>query len=117
MKHQVSGRRFDRPTGQRLALYRNLVTDLLDHEAITITEPRAKEVRSMAERIITLGKKGSLAARRQAMAFVYGNGVMDKLFGSLAKRYAERAGGYTRLTKIGQRSGDGALMVKLELVK
>ena len=117
MRHNVSGRKFDRPTGQRMSLYRNLVTDLLNYEEITISEPRAKEIRSMAEKMITLGKKGTLASRRRALAFVYMPGIVEKVFEDLSKRYAERPGGYTRMTKLGPRQGDGAEMVKLELIK
>ena len=117
MAHKVSGRKFNRPTNQRLAMYRNLVTDLLRHEEITTTEAKAKEVRGMAEKMITLGKDGSLAARRRALAFIYGEEVVDKVFGEIAPRYTERHGGYTRIVKLGMRVGDGAPMAKLELVK
>jgi len=98
-------------------MYRNLVTDLLGYEAITTTEAKAKQVRGMAEKMITLGKQGSLHSRRQALAFIYDKKVADKVFSELAERYAERPGGYTRITKIGRRLGDGAAMVQLELVK
>lgn len=117
MRHGVSGRKFNRPTNQRLAMYRGMVTDLLKYETITITEPKAKEVRIFAERMITLGKKGGLDARRRALAFIYSEDVVDKVFGEIAPRYAERHGGYTRITKLGLRVGDGAAMAKLELVK
>ena len=98
-------------------MYRNMVTELLKHEAITTTEPKAKEVRIFAERMITLGKKGDLNARRRALAFIYSEEVVEKVFGEIAPRYAERKGGYTRITKLGMRVGDGASMAKLELVK
>lgn len=98
-------------------MYRNLVTDLLRYEKIVTTEAKAKEVRSMAERIITLGKDGSLRARRQALAFVIDEKVVAKLFDELASSYAQRPGGYTRITKLGPRLGDAAPMVQLELVK
>ncbi len=117
MRHGVSGRKFNRPTNQRLAMYRNLVTDLLRHEAITTTEPKAKEVRIFAERMITLGKKGNLDARRRALAFIYSEDVVDKVFSEIAPRYADRHGGYTRIIKLGMREGDGASVAKLELVK
>ena len=117
MRHNVSGRRFDRPTGHRVLMYRNLVTDVLKHEKITTTEAKAKEIRSMAEKMITLGKSGSLHCRRQAMSFVLDEKVVEKLFSELAQRYAARSGGYTRLVKVGMRMGDGAPMVQLELVK
>jgi len=116
MRHRVTGRKLGRPTGHRKALYRNLVTDLLDHEKITTTEAKAKEVRSLAEKIITLGKKERLHSRRQALSFVFNEKVVDKVFNELAPRYAERSGGYTRITKLEPRLGDGAPMVQLELV-
>ena len=116
MRHKVVGRRLDLPSGHRKALFRNLVTDLLDYEKIVITEPRAKEIRIIAEKMITLGKKGNLSARRQALAFVYDEKVVAKVFDDLASRFAERPGGYTRITKLGPRLGDGANMVQLELV-
>jgi len=117
MRHGVSGRRFNRPTNQRLAMYRNLVTDLLKYEKITTTEPKAKEIRIFVERMITLGKKGNLEARRRALAFIYSEDVVNKVFSEIAPRYAGRNGGYTRVTKLGIRVGDGAPMAKLELVK
>lgn len=98
-------------------MYRNLVTDLLNYEKVTTTEAKAKEVRSLAEKMITLGKKGGLHSRRQAAAFIINNKVADKVFSDLASRYAERPGGYTRITKLGPRLGDGAAMVQLELVE
>jgi len=98
-------------------MYRNLVTDLLGYEKITTTEARAKKVRSLAEEIITLGKKGGLHHRRQALSFIFDKDVTDKVFAELAQRYASRPGGYTRIIKLGQRLGDGATVVQLELVK
>jgi len=117
MRHRVAGKKLGRPTGHRKAMYRNLVTDLLGYEKITTTEAKAKEVSSLAERIITLGKKGGLHSRRQALAFIFDKKVADKVFDELAPRYAERPGGYTRISKLGHRLGDGATMVQLELVK
>jgi len=117
MRHGVSGRKFNRPTNQRLALYRNQVTELLKHESITTTEPKAKEVRLFAERMITLGKKGNLEARRRVLAFLYSEDVVNKVFAEIAPRFATRNGGYTRVIKLGIRVGDGAPMAKLELVK
>ncbi|MBM3173443.1 MAG: 50S ribosomal protein L17, partial [Chloroflexi bacterium] len=99
------------------AVYRNLVTDLFKYEKIVTTEAKAKEVRSLAEKMITLGKEGSLASRRRALAFVYNKKIVDKLFDELATRYAERAGGYTRIMKLGPRLGDGAPMAQLEMVR
>jgi len=98
-------------------MYRNLVTDLLGYERITTTEAKAKQVRGLAEKMITLGKHGDLHSRRQALSFILDKKVADKVFSELAKRYAERPGGYTRITKLGRRLGDGAPMVQLELVK
>jgi len=117
MRHNVAGRKLSRATGHRRALYRNLVTDLLRYEKVVTTEPKAKEVRSLAEKMITLGKKGSLSAFRQTLTFIYDKGVADKVFSELATRYAGRPGGYTRIVKIGPRLGDGAPMVQLSLVE
>ncbi|MBN1366855.1 MAG: 50S ribosomal protein L17 [Dehalococcoidales bacterium] len=117
MRHKVSGRKFGRATNERLSLYRNLVTDLLNHEKITTTESKAKEIRGIAEKMITLGKDGKLTARRQALAFIFDEKVTDKVFKELATRYASRSGGYTRITKIGPRLGDGAPMAQIELVE
>jgi large subunit ribosomal protein L17 len=117
MRHKVAGRNLSRPTEHRWALYRNQVTALLDHEKVTTTEAKAKEVRSLAEKIITLAKNGSLASRREALAFVTDKKVVDKLFAEIAPSYADRSGGYTRLLKLGPRHGDSAPMVQIELVK
>ncbi|HIE13041.1 MAG TPA: 50S ribosomal protein L17 [Desulfotomaculum sp.] len=103
-------------TGHRKALLRNLVTSLFKEEKITTTEPRAKEVRSIAERMVTLAKKGDLAARRQALRYIYDEEVVRKLFNNIGPRYTSRSGGYTRILKVGQRRGDAAEMVILELV-
>lgn len=116
MRHKVAGRGFSRATGHRRAMYRNLVTDLLEHEKIITTEAKAKEIRSMAEKMITLGKTGGLHSYRQALSFIISERVVEKVFAELAPRYAERPGGYTRIVKLGPRLGDGAPMVKLELV-
>ena len=99
-----------------MALYRGLVADLVRHEKIRTTEAKAKEARGMAEQIITLGKRGDLHARRQALAFVNDTAVVDKVFHVLAPRFAQRPGGYTRIIKIGTRKGDAAPLVQLELV-
>lgn len=117
MRHKVAGRHFSRPTGARIALYRTLVTDLLRHDRITTTEPKAKEIRSFAEKMITHGKDGSLHARREAAAFITDPRVVAKVFDDLAARYRERRGGYTRLVKVAPRRGDAAPMAILELVK
>ncbi len=117
MRHKVAGRTLGRPTGHRRAMFRNLVTDLLDYEKITTTEAKAKEVRGLAEKMITLGKDGELDSRRRALSFIIDKKVTDKVFTELASRYAERPGGYTRIIKLGPRLGDGAPMVQLELVE
>jgi len=98
-------------------MYRNLVTDLLRYGKIVTTEAKAKQVQGMAERIITLGKGGTLHSRRQALAFVTDKKVVTKVFDELAPRYAQRPGGYARIIKIGPRHGDGARMAQLELVE
>ncbi len=116
MRHRVAGRKLSRSTGHRRALYRNLVTDLLRYERIVTTEAKAKEVRPLAEKVITWGKQGTLHARRQALSFVLDKKVVDKVFDDIGPRYAERPGGYTRLAKLGPRLGDGAPMAQLELV-
>jgi large subunit ribosomal protein L17 len=117
MRHKLAGRKLGRPTEHRWALYRNQVTALLAHEKIITTEAKAKEVRSLAEKMITLGKDGSLASRRQALTFITDKKVVDKLFNEIAPSYADRSGGYTRLLKLGPRPGDGAPMAQIELVK
>lgn len=117
MRHKVAGKKLSRSTSHRMALYRNQVTDLLGYGKITTTETKAKEVRSMAERMITLGKEGGLHSRRQALSFIMNKKVADKVFNELASKYASRPGGYTRIVKIGPRMGDGAAMVQLELVE
>jgi len=117
MRHRVAGRKLSRPTGHRIAMYRNLVTDLLRYEKVVTTEAKAKEVRGMAEKIITLGKNGSLPARRRALSFVNDKKVVVKLFDELGPKYAARPGGYTRIIKLQPRIGDGAPMARLELVE
>ena len=112
----VEGKSGKTPSYRR-AMYRNLVTDLLGYEKITTTEPKAKQVRGLAEKMITLGKRGGLHSRRQALSFIFDKDVTDKVFTELAQRHASRPGGYTRITKLGPRLGDGAAMVQLELVK
>ncbi len=117
MRHKVAGKKLNRSSGHRRALYRNLVTDLLDYEKITTTEAKAKAMRGLAEKMITLGKAGDLSSRRQALTIIFSTKVVAKVFSELAPRYAERPGGYTRITKLGPRLGDGAAMARLELVK
>lgn len=117
MRHRVGGRHLSRSTGHRLALYRNLITDLLRYERIRTTVAKAKEIQAQAEKIITLGKRGDLHARRLAAARLYDPAVVSKLFEALRERYAERPGGYTRIVKLGARLGDAAEMAIIELVQ
>jgi large subunit ribosomal protein L17 len=117
VKHHVAGRKLSRPTAQRWALYRNLVADLVKYEKITTTEAKAKEIRGLAEKMITLGKEGSLASRRRALAFITNTKLVEKLFTELAPRYAQRAGGYTRIVKMGRRVGDGARLAQIQMVE
>ncbi|MDR0570511.1 MAG: 50S ribosomal protein L17 [Clostridiales Family XIII bacterium] len=109
-------RKLGRPTAHRKAMLRNLVTDLLRAGRISTTDHRAKEARREAEKMITLGKRGDLHARRQALAYIYDEDVVKKLFDDIAPKYATRNGGYTRILKLGPRQGDNAEMVFLELV-
>ena len=109
-------RKLGRPTAHRKAMLRNLVTDLLREGRISTTEHRAKETRRMAEKMITLAKRGDLHARRQVLAYVYDEDVVTKLFEEIAPKYEDRNGGYTRIMKLGPRRGDCAEVVFLELV-
>ena len=109
-------RKLGMPTDQRKAMLRNQVTSFLENGRMTTTLTRAKETRSMAEKMITLGKKGTLAARRQALAYITKEDVVTKLFSEIAPKYADRNGGYTRIYKLGERRGDAAQMAILELV-
>ena len=109
-------RKLGRESAHRKAMLRNLVTDLLREGRIQTTEHRAKEARRQAEKMITLGKRGDLHARRQAMAYIYDESVVTKLFEEIAPKYADRQGGFTRIIKVGPRKGDAAPMVVLELV-
>jgi large subunit ribosomal protein L17 len=120
----MAQRKLGRTTSQRKALLRDLATDLIINERIETTEARAKELRSVVEKMITLGKRGDLHARRQAAAFIRnevaneetGQDALQKLFSDIAPRYEDRQGGYTRVLKLGPRRGDGAPMVIIELV-
>ena len=109
-------RKLGRDSAHRKAMLRNLVTDLLRKGRITTTDTRAKEARRQAEKMITLGKRGDLHARRQALSYIYDESVVAKLFDEIAPNYADRQGGYTRILKLGPRQGDNAEMVFLELV-
>jgi large subunit ribosomal protein L17 len=116
MRHGVSGRKLNRTTSHRLAMFRNMVTSLLNYERIYTTVPKAKEMRRWAEWMITLGKHGDLHSRRQALAVIREKNVVYKVFDELAQRYQNRAGGYTRIVKVGFRRGDAAPMCMLELI-
>ena len=116
MRHRKKGRQLGRQTKHRGALFRNLVTSLLDHERIETTEAKAKEIRGFADRMITLGKEGTLPARRRALGFLRSKSVVSKLFDDVAARFKDRSGGYTRIIKTRRRIGDAAEMVAIELV-
>lgn len=109
-------RKLGRPTDQRRAMLRNLTTSLLEHGRIETTVTRAKEVKRMADKMVTLGKRGDLHARRQALAYITKDDVVKSLFDEIAPKYAERQGGYTRIYSVGPRRGDGAEMAVIELV-
>jgi large subunit ribosomal protein L17 len=112
----MSGRSFSRKSAHRKAMFENLAHALLKHEQITTTLPKAKDLRPIVEKLITLGKRGGLHARRQALAKLQDTKVTEKLFSTLAERYRERPGGYTRVLKAGFRHGDAAAMAVIELV-
>lgn len=116
MRHRKAGRKLGRTSSHRKAMMRNLVTSLLKYEKITTTDAKAKELRSVAEKMITLGKTGTLHARRQALSFIRDRTVADKVFTELSSRYSDRAGGYTRIVKMANRAGDNAPMAVIELV-
>jgi large subunit ribosomal protein L17 len=116
MKHARSGKKLGRDSAHRKALYSNLAGALIEHGRIQTTEAKAKAVKPFAEKLITLGKRGDLAARRQALAHLRSQFVVHHLFAEVAPRFAERPGGYTRIIKLGPRQGDAAEMVYLELV-
>jgi large subunit ribosomal protein L17 len=117
MKHRVVGRRLDRTTEHRTAMFRNLVTSLFRHERIVTTTPKAKEIKRFADRFITLAKAGTPHARRVANRDVRDVEVLNKLFETLGPRFKDRAGGYTRLVRVGRRNGDAAEMAMIELVE
>ncbi len=116
MRHKVGQRKLHRTTSHRLAMLNNMVTSLLEHEAIRTTLPKAKEARALAERIITLGKRGGLSNVRLAERTVRNRVILQKVFSEYKERYANRPGGYTRIVRLGFRRGDGAEMALLELV-
>ena len=116
MRHGMSGRKLNRTSSHRKAMFSNMVVSLLDHEQITMTLPKAKELRRIADKMITLGKRGDLHARRQALSVLKDNEIVRKLFAGLAERYKQRNGGYTRVLKAGNRYGDMAPLAVIELV-
>ncbi|MBN1829180.1 MAG: 50S ribosomal protein L17 [Deltaproteobacteria bacterium] len=116
MRHRNATKKLGRTSSHRRAMLRNMVTSLFRHEKITTTDAKAKVLRSVAEKMITLGKKGSLHARRKALAFIRDTAVAAKVFDELSDRYRERAGGYTRIMKKAERPGDNALLSVIELI-
>ncbi|PIE73951.1 MAG: 50S ribosomal protein L17 [Deltaproteobacteria bacterium] len=116
MRHRYSGRKLGKTTSHRKAMFRNMVTSLFEHERIVTTTEKAKEARPIAEKLITLAKKGDLHSRRQALAYVRNKAVVDKLFTDIKESFEDRKGGYTRIIKTGVRRGDAASMAIWELV-
>lgn len=116
MRHLKSGRQLSRNSSHRWAMMRNLITALLQEEKIQTTDPKAKELRRWVDRVITLGKQGSLHARRQVLSIVQDKAVVRKLFDTIGPRFKDRPGGYTRIIKLGIRRGDAAQMALIELV-
>ena len=116
MRHGMSGRKLNRTSSHRKSMFANMAVSLLKHEQIKTTLPKAKDLRRVVDRLITLGKRGDLHARRQAMSVLRDRGIASKLFGELAERYKDRPGGYTRVLKAGFRYGDMAPMGVIELV-
>ena len=116
MRHRLAGRKLNRTSSHRMAMFGNMAAALLKHEQITTTLPKAKDLRGIADRLITLGKRGDLHARRQALSVLKDTKLTGKLFTTLAERYADRKGGYTRVLKAGFRHGDAAAMAVIELV-
>ena len=117
MKHRIVGRRLDRTTEHRTAMLKNMATSLFRHERIVTTTPKAKELKRFSEKLITLAKSGTPHARRQANVEIRDVEVLNKLFATLGPRFASRAGGYTRLVRVGRRAGDNAEMAVIELVE
>ena len=116
MRHRLSGRKLGRKSAHRKAMFENLAHALLKHEQITTTLPKAKDLRRVVEKLVTLGKRGGLHARRQAIAALQDAKLVEKVFTTLAERYRDRKGGYTRVLKAGYRHGDAAAMAVIELV-
>jgi large subunit ribosomal protein L17 len=116
MRHGKFGKKLGRTTSHRIAMLRNMVTSMLKHEKIVTTDTKAKELRRVADKMITLGKRGDLHARRQALSFVRDPDMVGKLFSELSARYKDRAGGYTSIVKTGYRKGDSAPMSVIEFI-
>ena len=116
MKHRIKGKKLNRTSSHRKALFKNMAQSIIKHEQIITTLPKAKTMKPIIDKLITLGKKGSLHAKRQAFSKLRDNEIVSKLFGTLATRYADRKGGYTRVLKAGFRYGDTAAMAVIELV-
>ncbi len=117
MRHRLSGRKLNRTSAHRTAMFRNMAVALIKHEQITTTLPKAKELRPIVDKLVTLGKRGNLHARRQAISALGGDAkIADKLFTTLAERYSERPGGYSRVLRTGFRYGDAAPMAIIELI-
>uniref|UniRef100_A0A7C4JQR6 Large ribosomal subunit protein bL17 n=1 Tax=Thermodesulfobacterium geofontis TaxID=1295609 RepID=A0A7C4JQR6_9BACT len=117
MRHRKVSRKLGRDTEHHKAILRNMVTDLFKHGRVTTTLAKAKELRRVADKMITLAKKGDLASRRRALAFIRDKGIVKKLFTQLREKYLDRAGGYTRIIKVGPRKGDASFMAIVELVE
>lgn len=116
MRHGMSGRKLNRSMSHRKALFTNLAASLIEHEQILTTLPKAKDLRPVVEKLITLGKRGDLNSRRRAISYIGSNELVKKLFSTIAERYKERKGGYTRILKAGFRTGDASPMAVIELV-
>lgn len=116
MRHNQKGRKLGRTTSHRLAMFRNQLASLVEHQRITTTLPKAKELRPIAERLITQGKRGTVDARRRVGRWIPSRDLIKKLFGEIAPRFTERHGGYLRIVKLGPRPGDGAEVAVLEFV-
>lgn len=116
MRHRKAGKRLGRSSSHRIAMFRNMVTSLFEHERIITTTEKAKEVRPIAEKLITLAKRGDMHARRQALSYIRSKGVVEKLFTDIKEKFVNRNGGYTRILQTGIRKGDAAGMAIFELV-
>ncbi len=116
MRHRKSGRKLGRTSAHREAMFRNMVTSLFEHERIVTTREKAKELRPIAEKMITLAKRGDLHARRQALSYIRSRGIVEKLFTDIQEQFVDRKGGYTRILQTGSRKGDSAPMAIIELV-